>query len=399
MLVAIALVICIFRYYAYPFGDIPDLCVTIPDHLGLALQFEIERLSCSALEINPSGLVYLALTGGIYANTFELPSFFLYIYSCLPFLLISIGVQLLLSFSPKSRPVYHQVVQKLGLLIVAAPSTSYALISPKNEAFINCLGIISFFAIVKLFLLIDSRDAFRAGYIKHIPYLLLMLTALYGLSVYFKDNQAEIVLAFLALPIFLLILKYFKIQPLSFLRFSLTRPTVGSIVTYICIFLIMALVAYSSAYLSSIYTVFSYSAPESIAFVARSGLLNEEISKKYPTLVRPVFTLLSLSFATASGYSIQIISRAALILAIVTPFWKFLTHRRGLLVHQLVIVSLLGVLIVLSIFPGYSNYKYWIFMAPLFFLPSALYSWKPPLILFLIVYAELFLKAVLLQFA
>ena len=399
MLVAIALVICIFRYYAYPLGDLPDLCVTIPDHLSLALQLEIESLSCSALEIVPSDLVRLTLTGGIYANTFDLPSVFLYIYSCLPFLFCSISVQSLLSFSSRLQPIYFSTFQKLGLLIVAAPSTSYALISPKNEAFINCLGIISCFAIVKLFISIDSRDAFSTGYIKHIPYLLLMLTALYGLSVYFKDNQAEIVIAFLALPIFLLILKYFKIQPLSFLRFSLTSPTTGSLITYICIFLIMALVAYSSAYLSSIYTVFANSGPESIAFVASSGLLNEDTANKYPTLIRPVFTLLTLSFGTASGYSIQIFSRAALIFTIVAPFRKFLTHRRGLLDHQLVIISLLGVLIVLSIFPGYSNYKYWIFMAPLFFLPSALYSWKLPLILFLIVYAELFLKAVLLQFS
>lgn len=399
MLVAIALVIAIFRYYAYPLGDLPDLCATIPDHLSLALQFEIESLSCTALEIAPSDMVRLTLTGGIYANTFELPSFFLYIYSCLPFLFCSIGVQSLLSFSSRLQPPYSSTFQKLGLLIIAAPSTSYALISPKNEAFINSLGIISFFAIVKLFISIDSRELFRTGYIKHIPYLLLMLTALHGLSVYFKDNQAQIVLAYLALPIFLLILKYFKIQPLSFLRFSLTRPTVGSLVTYICIFLIMVLVAYSSSYLPSIYTIFANSAPRSIANIASVGLLNEDIAVKYPTLIRPVFTLLSLSFGTASGYSIQILSRAALIFAIVAPFWKFLTHRRGLLDHQLVIVSLLAVLMALSIFPGYSNYKYWIFMAPLFFLPSALYSWKLPLILFLILYTELFLKAVFLQFS
>jgi hypothetical protein len=399
MLLVIALGISVFRYYAYPLGDLPDLCATIPDHLSLALQLEIGRLSCSALEIAPSDLVRLTLTGGVYANTFELPSFFLYIYSCLPFLFCSIGVQSLLSFSSRPRPIYHSTFQKLGLLIVAAPSTSYALISPKNEAFINCLGIIFFFAIVKLFISIDTRDAIRQEYIKHIPNFLLMLTALYGLSVYFKDNQAEIVLAFLALPIFVLILKYFKIQPLSFLRFSPTSLTVGSLVTYICLFLIMGLVAYSSAYLSSIYTVFANSAPDSIAFVASSGLLNEDTAMKYPTLIRPVFTLLTLSFGTASGYSIQIFSRAALILAIVAPFWKFLAHRRGLLDHQLVIMSLLGVLMALSVFPGYSNYKYWIFMAPLFFLPSALYSWKLPLILFLIVYAELLLKAVLLQFS
>jgi len=398
MLLVIALVISIFRYFAYPLGDLPDLCATIPDHLSLALQLEIDRLSCSALEIAPSDLVRLTLTGGIYANTIELPSFFLYIYACLPFLFCSIGLQIFLSFSSRLQLVYFRIFQKLGLLIIAAPSTSYALISPKNEAFINCLGIISFFAIIKLFISFDSRDGIKRGYIKHIPYLLLMPTALYGLSVYFKDNQADIVLAFLALPIFLLLLKYFKIQPLSFLRFTLKKPTVGLLVTYFCIFLIILLVAFSSAYLSSIYTIFANSAPKSIAFVASSGLLNQDTAMKYPTLVRPFFTLLSLSFGTASGYSIQIFSRAALIIAIVAPFRKFLTHRRGLLDHQLVIVSLLGVLIALSIFPGYSNYKYWIFMAPLFFLPSALYSSRLPLILFLIVYAELFFKAVLLQF-
>ena len=399
MLLVIALFISIFRYFAYPLGDLPDLCATIPDHLTLALQLEIDRLSCTALEIAPSDLVRLTLTGGIYVNTFELPSFFLYIYSCLPYLFCSIGLQTFLSFSSRLQLVYFRIFQKLGLLIIAAPSTSYALISPKNEAFINCLGIISFFAIIKLFISFDSRDGIKRGYIKHIPYLLLMPTALYGLSVYFQDNQVDIVLAFLALPIFLLLLKYFKIQPLSFLRFSLTKPTVGSLVTYFCIFLIMLLVTYSSAYLSSIYTIFANSAPKSIAFVASSGLLNADTAMKYPTLVRPFFTLLSLSFGTASGYSIQIFSRVALIIAIVAPFRKFLTHRRGLLDHQLVIVSLFGVLIALSIFPGYSNYKYWIFMAPLFFLPSALYSWKLPLILFLIVYAELLLKAVLLQFS
>ena len=399
MLLVIALVISVFRYFAYPLGDLPDLCATIPDHLSLGLQLEIDRLSCSALEIAPSDLFRLTLTGGIYANTFELPSFFLYIYSCLPFLFCSIGLQSFLSFSSRPRPACFRTFQKLSLLIVAAPSTSYALISPKNEAFINSLGIISFFAIVKLFISFDRCDVTRREYFKRIPYLLLMLTALYGLSAYFKDNQAEIVLAFLALPIFLLFLKYFEIQPLSFLSFSLARPTVGSIVTYICIFLIIVFVAYSSAFLSSMYTVFTISAPESIALVARSGLVNEDIAMKYPTLVRPVFTLLTLSFGTAYGYSVQIFSRAALIFAIVAPFSKFLTFRKGLLDHQLVIISLLCVLMALSIFPGYSNYKYWIFMAPLFFLPSALYSWKLPFILFLIVYAELFLKAVLLRFS
>jgi len=380
-------------------GDLPDLGTTIPDHLSFSLQSEISNLSFSVPKIAPLDLVWLTLAGGTYASVFELPSFLLYLYSCLPFLFCSIGLQSLLSFSSKPRLAYFRTFQKLGLLIVAAPSTSYALISPKNEAFINCLGVISFFAIVKLLICLDSREATRAEYVKNIPYLLLMFTVVYGLSVYFKDNQAEIVLAFLALPIFLLLLKYFNIQPLSFVRFSLTSPTVGSLVTYFCIFLIVLLVAYSSVYLSSIYATLANTAPKSIANIAFSGLLNEDTAMKYPTLVRPVFTLLSLSFATASGYSIQILSRAALILAIVAPFRKFLTHRRGLLDHQLVIVSLLVVLIALTVFPGYSNYKYWIFMAPLFFLPSALYSWKLPLILFLIVYAELFLKAVLLSFS
>lgn len=383
----------------YPLGDLPDLGTTIPDHLSFSLQSEISNLSFSVPKIAPLDLVWLTLAGGTYASVFELPSFLLYLYSCLPFLFCSIGLQSLLSFSSKPRLAYFRTFQKLGLLIVAAPSTSYALISPKNEAFINCLGVISFFAIVKLLICLDSREATRAEYVKNIPYLLLMFTAVYGLSVYFKDNQAEIVLAFLALPIFLLLLKYFNIQPLSFVRFSLTSPTVGSLVTYFCIFLIVLLVAYSSVYLPSIYATFANTAPKSIANVAISGLLNEDTAMKYPTLVRPVFTLLTLSFAAASGYSIQIFSRAALIFAIVAPFWKFLTHRRGLLDHQLVIVSLLVVLIALTVFPGYSNYKYWIFMAPLFFLPSALYSWKLPLILFLIVYAELFLKAVLLSFS
>lgn len=383
----------------YPLGDLPDLGTTIPDHLSFSLQSEIDNLSASAPEIVPSSLVWLTLTGGIYANTFELPSFLLYIYSCLPFLFCSICLQSLLSFSTRPHQFYFSRIQKLGLLIVAAPSTSYALISPKNEAFINCLGIIFFFAIVKLFISTGSREAIRAEYVKHIPYLLLMITASYGLSVYFKDNQAEIVLAFLSFPVLILLFKYLNIQPLSFVRFSLTSPTVGSVVTYFLIFLIVFLAAYSSAYLSTIYTIFANTAPKSIANVAISGLLNEDTAMKYPTLVRPVFTLLTLSFATASGYSIQIFSRAALIFAIVAPFWKFLTHRRGLLDHQLVIVSLLVVLIALTVFPGYSNYKYWIFMAPLFFLPSALYSWKLPLILFLIVYAELFLKAVFLSFS
>lgn len=397
MLVIIALSISIFRYFAYPFGDIPDLGATIPAHLDLNLQSEIYHLAHNVPTTTPASLAQLTLSGGIYVNTFDLPSLLLYSYSCLPFIVCSVGLQFLLAFSAIPKISYLNVARKLGLLIITAPSTSYALISPKDEAFINCLALISFFAVIKLYLAIDSR-AVKSMALQHGMYLFLMASFLYGASLFFKDNQIDIVLGFMGLSLVALFLNNAKLQPFSFVRFSLLKPTIGSVLTFLLLCLIAFLVSISSLFLPYIYKFFSGSAPQSVSFVSSSGLLVEEISSKYPTLFRPVFTLLSLSFGTASGYSIQILTRSAIIVAVVTPFWRFFNLRNCYLCQQLVILSLLCVLLALSLFPGYSNYKYWIFLSPLFFLPSALYAFKPLFILFIFVYFELFFKAILLQF-
>jgi hypothetical protein len=139
----------------------------------------------------------------------------------------------------------------------------------------------------------------------------------------------------------------------------------------------------------------SSSALKSVSEVALVSLSIDDISTKYPTVFRPVFSILGLAFSTASGYSIQVFTRLSLSLAIVIPFGYYFRVRRGSIDSSLLILAILFWLLPLSIFPGYSNYKYWVFLSPLLFLPVSLKYSRLVMTLFLLVYAELSIKALL----
>ena len=395
MLIAIAILINFFRYLAYPFGDIPDLEATIPEHLGLSIQSEAYHLSQSFPPTAPSNSLALILLGGHYESSYDYPSWSLYFYSSIPFILCCAGLQILLLYSRSLAQPYFALHSRLASLVVIAPSTSYNLISPKNEAITNSLAILLVFAFVQLSC--NGHPAFFARKYEriHLVLILFVLILLLASSFVFKDNQIDIISAFIVLIFLAFLVNRIAPNTLSFIDFNLKKIRHNNIATYSVVLLLVLFVTISSYLLPVIYPLLSNSAFKSVSDVSLFGLSNNETSVKYPTIFRPVFSILSLVFSTASGYSVQVFTRLLLSLAIVIPFGHYFSVRRGSVDSFLLVFAILLWLLGLSIFPGYSNYKYWVFLSPLLFLPASFKNAKFIFILFALVYAELSIKALL----
>ena len=395
MLIALAILIAVFRYLAYPFGDIPDLEVTIPEHLGLSIQSEAYHLSQSFPPTLPSNPLALILSGGHYESSYDYPSWSLYFYSSLPFILCCAGLQILLLYSRSLAQPYFALHARLSGLVVIAPSTSYNLISPKNEAITNSLAILLVFGIVQLCCNGHPTLFARKHERIHLALILFVLILLFASSFFFKDNQIDIVSAFIVLIFLAFLANRIAPNALSFIDFTLKKIRHNNIATYFVVLLLVLFVTISSYLLPIVYPILSDSAFSSVSVVSDYGLSNNDISLKYPTIFRPVFSVLSLAFSTASGYSVQFFTRLLLSLAIVLPFGHYFSVRRGNVDSTLLVFAILLWLLGLSLFPGYSNYKYWVFLSPLLFLPASFKNAKFVFILFVLVYAELSIKALL----
>ena len=395
MLVALAILIAVFRYLAYPFGDIPDLEATIPEHLGLSIQSEAYHLSQSFPLTLPSNALALILWGGHYESSYDYPSWSLYFSSSLPFVFCCTGLQILLLYSRSLPQPYFALHTRLASLVVIAPSTSYNLISPKNEAITNSLAILLVFTIVQL--CCNGHPAFFVGKHErtHLVLILFVLILLFASYFVFYDNQLDIVSAFIALTLLAFLANRMAPNVLSFVDFTLNKIRYKSVLTYFAVFLLIFIVSISSSLLPVIYPLLSNFALKSVSDVSTVSLSFTDISTKYPTIFRPVFSILGLAFSTASGYSVQVFTRLLLSLSIVMPFGHYFSVRRGSVDSTLLIFAILFWLLGLSIFPGYSNYKYWVFLSPLLFLPASFKNAKFVIILFALVYAELSIKALL----
>ena len=395
MLVALAILIAVFRYFAYPFGDIPDLEVTIPEHLGLSIQLEAYHLSQSFPLTLPSNSLALILLGGHYESSYDYPSWSLYFYSSLPFILCCAGLQILLHYSRSLPQPYFALHTRLASLVVIAPSTSYNLISPKNEAITNSLAILLVFTIVQL--CCNGHPAFFVGKHErtHLVLILFVLILLFASYFVFYDNQLDIISAFIALTLLAFLVNRIAPNVLSFVDFTLNKIRYKSVLTYFAVFLLIFIVSISSSLLPVIYPLLSNFALKSVSDVSIVSLSLTDVSAKYPTVFRPVFSILGLAFSTASGYSVQVLTRLLLSLAIVIPFGHYFSVRCRSVDSTLLVFAILLWLLGLSIFPGYSNYKYWVFLSPLLFLPASFKNAKFVIILFALVYAELSIKALL----
>ena len=376
----------LWRSFAFPLNDIPDLSVT-NIVLPIIPSAEIYFNSSSLLVNIPfDSLLYGNLLGTTYYSVYKLPPLLFYVICCVPYLLSLFGI----FFASKSLasifPDYKHLIYRLAVLTFAWPSTIYYLIAPKAEAYWLALLIVCSFILV---VQISFSNSFDLGGPKLFAWLFWLLPFLVILLSFFQDNEFIIALMFFALNL-LAIQSFYKFFPdrISFslaLKWKIFR-------LYLIVF--SFLIAFASVGGSLIYALnerISVLGLGAASTVAEHGILYySDVLYKYNLLFRFYNTFSTFVFATANGFTIALAFKAALIGLLVFSLKSCLALLPNPKLYlSMFFVNLLAIFLLISVFAGYSNYKYWMYLTPILLLPFAACNFNRAILLLAFVYVEI----------
>jgi hypothetical protein len=377
---------CFWRYFAFPLIDIPDISVT-NIVLPIIPSAETYFNSSSAFVNIPYGsLLYGNILGSTYDSVYTLPPLFFYVICCVPYLLTSFGIFFASKSLASSFPIHKNLIYKLAVLTCAFPSTIYYLIAPKAEAYwLAFLIVCSFILVIQ----ISFSNYFDLGSRKLFAWLLWSLPFLVILLSFFQDNQFIIALMFFALNLFA-VLRFHKFFP-DRIRFSLTLERKNFRLYFIVFSLLIAFASVSGSLIYALNERVSVLGLGHISTVADHSInYYAEVLFKYNLSFRFYNTFSTFVFATANGFTIALAFKVAIIglfLISLKNCLPLLPNPK--LYFSMFFVNVLVIFLVLSVFAGYSNYKYWMYMTPILLLPLAVCNFNRVILLLIFVYLEI----------
>ena len=113
---------------------------------------------------------------------------------------------------------------------------------------------------------------------------------------------------------------------------------------------------------------------------------------KYPYLFRPIILASTFVFTSGTGFSVQFFTKLVLLLFIFKHLLSLFRNRPLSQDLNFSIISIFLALLSIAIFPGHANYKYWLFLSPVLINPSCFSSVTIPILLMLLVYAEIIFR-------
>ena len=377
---------CLWRYFAFPLIDIPDISVTnilLPIFPSAETYFN----SSSALVNIPfDSLLYSNILGSTYDSVYKLPPLLFYVICCAPYLLTSFGIFFAFKSLASSFPAYKYSIYKLAVLTCAWPSTIYYLIAPKAEAYWLAFLIVCAFILV---FQISFSNPFNLGARKLFAWLLWSLPILLVLLSFFEDNQFIIVLMFFALNLFA-IKRFYKFFP-DRISFSLVLKRKIFLLYFIIFSLLIAFASLSGSLIYALNERVSVLGLGAASTVAEHGILYySDVLYKYNLFFRFYNTFSTFVFATANGFTIALVFKVALISLFVFSLKNCLPLLPNPKLYlSMLFVNLFVIFLLISVFVGYSNYKYWMYLTPILLLPLAVCNFNKVILLLIFVYVEI----------
>lgn len=370
-----------FRLLLIPASDYPDVEVVSPYYL-VKLGLSSSPLS-SVLDGNPGcvtqGIPAALIIGSSYScdNVILNHDYIFYAVSVLGLLVIPLWF--IASYMPLSGSLGKRL-RLVPFFLVFLPSTSYYLVGLHSDVPYSLIGILYVYFLLCLSVASSFKQIspWRSA-LAFVPAFILLLSFIL-LAVFLPDSQAFILL-FLFFAVYMTVtlnverfpqlndlLHVLKQQSLRFLRFQprlLKR---------------LAAVVSLSILLFSALTILNYRIMASMAGLPGPlGIVGSHYSTFYVDVLTKYplpFRLFSLSqtavLRTPSYWGPSIITWSFIALAFVIGSLKLLSSSEEMLPpsFKLVFVVIIFLMIcIVAIFPGYSNYKYFISLSPLLVLP------------------------------
>lgn len=377
---------CLWRYFALPLIDIPDISVTnilLPIFPSAETYFNI---SSALVNIPFDSLLYGNILGSTYDSAYKLPPLLFYVICCVPYLLTSFGILFASKSLASSFPAYKYSIYKLAVLTCAWPSTIYYLIAPKAEAYWLAFLIVCAFILV---FQISFSNSFNLGARKLFAWLLWSLPILLVLLSFFEDNQFIIALMFLALNLFA-IQRFYKFFP-DRISFSLVLKQKIFLLYFIIFSLSIAFASLSGSLIYALNERVSVLGLGAASTVAEHGILYySDVLYKYNLFFRFYNTFSTFVFATANGFTIALVFKVALVYLFLFSLKNFLPLLPNPKLYlSMLFVNLITAFLLISVFVGYSNYKYWMYLTPILLLPLAVCNFNRVILLLVFVYLEI----------
>ena len=383
---------CLWRYFAFPLIDIPDISDT---NILLPIFPSVERYfnSSSALVSIPfDSLLYGNILGSTYDSAYKMPPLLFYVTCCIPYLLTSVGIFFASKSLASSFPAYKYSIYKLAVVTCAWPSTIYYLIAPKAEAYWLAFLIVCAFILV---FQISFGNSFNLGASKLFSWLLWSLPFLVILLSFFQDNQFIIALMFFALNLFA-IQRFYKFFP-DRISFSLALKRKIFLLYFIIFSLLIAFASVSGSLIYALNERVSVLGLGAASAVAEHGILYySDVLYKYNLLFRFYNTFSTFVFATANGFTIALAFKVAIIGLFVFSLKNCLPLLPNPKLYlSMLFVNLITIFLLISVFVGYSNYKYWMYLTPVLLLPLAVCNFNRVILLLIFIYVEISFRSLL----
>ena len=377
---------CLWRYFALPLIDIPDISVTnilLPIFPSAETYF---NSSSASVNIPFDSLLYSNILGSTYNFGYKLPPLLFYVICCAPYLLTSFGIFFASKSLASSFPAYKYSIYKLAVLTCAWPSTIYYLIAPKAEAYWLAFLIVCAFILV---FQISFGNSINLGARKLFAWLLWSLPILVVLLSFFEDNQFIIALMFFALNLFA-IQRFYKFFP-DRISFSLVLKRKIFLLYFIIFSLLIAFASLSGSLIYALNERVSVLGLGAASTAAEHGILYySDVLYKYNLFFRFYNTFSTFVFATANEFTIALAFKVAIIGLFVFSLKNCLPLLPNPKLYlSMLFVNLIAIFLLISVFVGYSNYKYWMYLTPILLLPLAVCNFNRVILLLIFVYLEI----------
>ena len=132
--------------------------------------------------------------------------------------------------------------------------------------------------------------------------------------------------------------------------------------------------------------------------VAEHGILYySDVLHKYNLIFRFYNTFSTFTFATANGFTIALAFKFALVYLFIFSLKNCLPLLPNPKLYLgTLFINLIAIFLLISVFVGYSNYKYWMYLTPILLLPLAVCNFNRVILLLIFVYLEITFRSLVL---
>lgn len=337
-----------------PLSDYPDALVKYKDNPFIDSSSLSQLFQSSYADVYPLSQLS-RVTWGSYYDSYKihLPSIEVLLLFLSPILIV-ITWLCLASIYFKGQLIRTRL-RKVSQLTFLLPSTAYYLLSVHPEVYASAIGLGYFLVFV------SATKESLSQRLRLFVFAIFSILSLMGVDLLvMPDSQYYLVSIFIMISI------------LYLFRIDLTR-WVFPVKLFGCLFSSKVNIALAlSIVLGSVYAFQNsirvlMSSTDNLASAAALAYVNNNyIVEKYPALLRPFLSFSTAIFATSSGFTIFFAGKLVLFLIFASSMSRQLQLNNRKHDAQLCLLLVLFIVIISFILPGYTNYKYFFALTPVF---------------------------------